>query len=971
VLRRLLVDAGLVLATWLVLLFAELSFVAVTHRSLFAGGWEISAAATRVAPIALAALVPCALVVGAAAPLAARADELGTRRALTLLAGAAGAALGYGVTFGRHFASVPVRAAFVAGLALAAALGARVVAPSLARLARARPVVAAGVGLLIAASAWAGDRFVLPRLYPAFHVGLEALAALGGSLAACVASKWTPRVRTAIGAAALACGAGSIAWAAPAARGLTSLDNLRLVLLEQAPWLGRGVELAARIAPPPPIDGEDVNAVARQEVPRALDWTGRDVVLLTVDALRADHVSAYGYARPTTPEIDALARAGVLFTNAYCATPHTSYSVTSMMTGKYMRPLLELGLGADSETWAGDLRRYGYRTAAFYPPAVFFVDEQRFVGFRDRALDFEYRKIQFSDPLARAGEVERYLSRAPGDKPLFLWVHFFEPHEPYVMHDAHRFGDPASPRDVDAYDSEIAAADEGIGVVVRLVRAKRKNAVFLVSADHGEEFGEHGGRYHGTTVYEEQVHVPLVVVADGLAPGKVDAPVQTIDLLPTVLSALGIPRPPRVRGTDLGPLLARKEPRPTGFAFSETDEYARVVRGTDRLVCSRSAGACRLFDGASDPREEMDRAAERPQTVQELKRLLTAVEREHGRYESGAGADLPDALRRGMQGDVEAAEDVAALLDDAKVDIRREAAKVSFRLHAPSVAAQLTRAMTRDEDLEVRRWCALALSRVGPPPPLAVELLRDPDVAWRRRAALARAEQGDASVEAELVAWWSAEGPPRGALDFESARELLAALTKIRARTAAPAIAPALEDVRLRPHVVEALGAIGNPAAKEPLLRTFASERYVHLRPAEANALLALGATEELRAPLTRFAGVPEPLPGALRMAERAGLLTPERGGWLASRDRVGPGSVRLKTVSGRPLRLWTLDEGGAETFSELPASPAGSVDAPTAGVRAMWVVPRAEEIEPPPAVPWDAGFEDERLEGRAPDAGL
>jgi hypothetical protein len=176
------------------------------------------------------------------------------------------------------------------------------------------------------------------------------------------------------------------------------------------------------------------------------------------------------------------------------------------MTGKYMRPLIAMGLGADSDTWAGLLRRYGYRTAAFYPPAVFFIDGDHFEAMRARGLDFEYRKEEFATPELRTRQVSEYLATAPHDKPMFLWVHFFEPHEPYVAHPEHPFGTS----DIDRYDSEIATADDAIGAIVREVQSARPGAIVIATADHGEEFGEHGGRYHGTTVFEEQVRVPLL-----------------------------------------------------------------------------------------------------------------------------------------------------------------------------------------------------------------------------------------------------------------------------------------------------------------------------------------------------------------------------------------------------------------------------------------------------------------------------
>jgi arylsulfatase A-like enzyme len=573
-----------------------------------------------------------------------------------------------------------------------------------------------------------------------------------------------------------------------------------------------------------------------------------------VDALRADHVGAYGYPRPTTPNIDALARQGAVFDSAYCPTPHTSYSVTSMMTGKYLRPLLSLGLGQDSDTWAEYLRRYGWRTAAFYPPAVFFIDEARFSRFEQEHLGFEYAKIEFADPALREAQVAGYLEGAPTDKPLFLWVHFFEPHEPYVMHPEHVFSGGAT-ADIDAYDSEIATADDGIGRVVRLVRQRRPGAVVIVTADHGEEFGEHGGRYHGTTVYEEQVRVPLVVVGPGVRPGaRLSTVVQTIDLLPTALSALGIPRPARLRGRDLGHVLTEAGPNDDpGLALSETDDYSLLASGSDRLVCDRRAGACAMYHPKADPTEQHDIASEAPDRVTHLRAVLRAAERDHGRYESIGGPAWPEALRRGMQGDADAAEDVASLLDDADVIMRRKAAEVCFELDAPAALPGVKRAFARDEDAEVRRWSALALVRLGEPvSPLAAALLHDGQEAWRHPAALAIAERGGGEACDELTGWWAevvpaaADSRPDGeplqlSIDLLHARQLLDATVKAHCRGAVGALIRALGDVRARPYVADALGALGDPRARSALSTLVRDESNVTSRQHEVSALRALG----------------------------------------------------------------------------------------------------------------------------------
>src|SRR5260370_28554929 len=295
------------------------------------------------------------------------------------------------------------------------------------------------------------------------------------------------------------------------------------------------------------------------------------------------------------------------------------------------------------------MRVYGWRPAAFYPPAVFFIDANRFLRLAQMHLGFEYAKVEFADPALRERQVADYLAAAPPDRPLFLWVHFFEPHEPYVSDRAHVFTGGPSP-DMDAYDGEIATADEGVGRIVRLMGERRPGAVVLVTADHGEEFGEHGGRYHGTTVYEEQVRVPLVVVAPGVRRGdRIETVVQTIDLLPTALSALGIPRPARLRGRDLGPVLAHAvDPADAGFALAETDDYSLVASGADRLVCQRRAAACALYRPKENPAERHDVAPLDSGRAAQLHTRLPSLELHHGPYQASAGPARPPALPRGL-----------------------------------------------------------------------------------------------------------------------------------------------------------------------------------------------------------------------------------------------------------------------------------------------------------------------------------
>ena len=926
-------DAYLAIA---LLVQIELFAVAALWFGHFAGAFEITIAWRALSSVALAAAAPCAIVAGVVVELVRVGERRSARIGLAAIAGLFAGAVGYGVAAGRHFEGGR-RVPFALALGFVAALAAFALAPRLARALTLRPgargaaalvavVVAAAIALELANSR------VLPRLYPAFHLGLNALTLLVAAVGALGWIAIDPGLdlalrrrtqRRALGAArliraALALGLFALGAATSpgAARRLARLDNVRLIYLERAPLLGRVVELAAEIAPPEPLDAAADTAPLASG--HAIDLRGRDLVLITVDALRADHVGAYGYARKTTPNLDRLAESGVVFDAAYSPTPHTSYAVTSLMTGKFMRPLVLQGMGGDSETWADHLRRYGFRTAAFYPPAVFFIDAERFERFRDRGLDFEYRKVEFAPASARAAQVEAYLRTVPADRRVFLWVHLFEPHEPYEAHPEFPFGD----RDVDRYDAEIAAADAGIGAILAAVRAVRPEAAAIVTADHGEEFSEHGGRYHGTTVYEEQVRVPLVIAAPGLfKPHRVAAPVALVDLLPTVLAGLEIPRPARIRGADLGAFLAGTAPVDApGLAFAETEAQTMLAKGPLRLVCARKIAACALYDVVKDPGETMDLAPARPGDVATLRAELRAMEASHGRYEQqglrSEGKGWPEALRRGISGDGDAALDVAALLDDADVAIRRKSAEVLFELARLEAAAPLRLAMVRDDDDEVKRWSALALTRLGEGAPRARDLLEDPDARWRRLAALALAEAGDDRGADILIAWWregfpakekGAAAPPRSRapIPFERAREIAAALGKIKARAAVGPLLAALSDVRLRPYLARALAAIGEDAARPALAEQLEKERYQVARIALAAALVKLGGGPELRLPLVRFLGTPDPLPGGLGFALDAGVL--ELVGGPREKDR---GRLKRFATSGVAIGM-VVPKGG------------------------------------------------------------
>ncbi len=869
----------------LALLVAELGVVLGFRSAEISSIWEIQNGASLLLPSFVALAVATGTSGGLLLRLLGRAERSRPHQIMLGLLLATGVALSaFGVGGGRHLAAPGLRVGFaLVAAALTCGVTLLVVRPLSAGLRRSPELFALGSAALLLLLELL-NRFALVRLYPAFHSAL-ALAALllapalllplvaAGQREARSSTRDDARRGVVATLGLLLAVSLATVLVRPAAERLARFDNLRLILLESAPIAAEVVTFSARLAPPEALaaSGElaATGSAAGGNAQAALNFQGRDLLLVTVDAVRADHVGAYGYARKLTPTFDALAAKGTLFERAYCPTPHTSYSVTSLLTGKYMRPLLLQGAGEDSDTWAGLLRTYGYRTAAFYPPAVFFIDQSRFEGFAKRALDFEYRWVEFAEGEKRLAQVREYLQSSPREKPLFVWVHLFGPHEPYEAHAGFDFGD----RDVDRYDSEIAAADATLGQLVALMEARRPGAITIVSADHGEEFGDHGGRYHGSSVYEEQVRVPLVVVGPGVKAQRVSEVVQTIDLLPTVLSALSVPRPPRIRGRDLGPLLAGARAAGPGAAYAETEEQALYAEGDLRLLCARRVGACKLFDLAKDPGETRDAGADHPEALTRLRQKQRELSASHGQYEQSGlraeGKGWPAAILRGAGGDGDAAEEIASLLDDADAGIRRKAAELLFELRRKETAAALRLALGRAEDEDVRRFAALALTRLGEGAPLTVELLQSPELHFRRLASLALGETGDKRGQDLLIAWWRDER----ARDFQRSRELLDVFAALRTKDAVVPLMHALSDVRLRPYIAQALGKIGDEAAAGALLHALSEERMQSTRVALATALVDLDAGPALATPLVRFLGVPDPLPGGLLLARRAKIL--------------------------------------------------------------------------------------------------
>src|SRR5947208_5051882 len=277
----------------------------------------------------------------------------------------------------------------------------------------------------------------------------------------------------------------------------------------------------------------------------------QNVVLITIDTLRADHVGAYGWTRARTPTLDALAREGVVFDRAYAAAPITLASHASILTGRYPpgHGSRDNGIrvSATVATLATELRARGFSTAAFV--AAFPLDHQ--FGL-DRGFDVYGDRLGHEPDGRPANErpasqviddavawLRLHAARLPPDRPapparpFFLWVHVFEPHAPYGRPDT---GRPA----IDRYDDEIATVDREIGRLVKVLGPAANDTLIVAAGDHGEAFGEHGEFAHSIFVYDTTLRVPLIVkIAGGRAGRRVGDPVSLVDVAPTVMRALG------------------------------------------------------------------------------------------------------------------------------------------------------------------------------------------------------------------------------------------------------------------------------------------------------------------------------------------------------------------------------------------------------------------------------------------------
>ncbi len=370
------------------------------------------------------------------------------------------------------------------------------------------------------------------------------------------------------------------------------------------------------------------------------------ILLISIDTMRADHLGCAGYSpydEPVSPEIDRFAKESARFTQCFAPRAQTMPSLTSMLTGRFpsSHGVLENAqpLDASVATLAETLNRQGYETAAFlsFLPTVPDGNPARgskTIGSgRDSGLGGAAPAAQWQwDAGAAFQAIEWLASRKPGDAaPFFAWVHFYDVHQPYVpqppldrafigdyagklllregahesdfapvehaLDEAALSGTPLSPADhayaVALYDAGIRGVDRHVGAILRALdeRGLSRETIVIVTADHGEELAEHNAYYfHGNSVYDGALRIPLIVRWPGrITPGiTLDAIVQNVDFVPTILEWAGAPAPPEIEGISFASLLGYAAPTSADRSATVAARTAAFGEWQDLIVSVRT-----------------------------------------------------------------------------------------------------------------------------------------------------------------------------------------------------------------------------------------------------------------------------------------------------------------------------------------------------------------------------------------------
>jgi hypothetical protein len=328
-----------------------------------------------------------------------------------------------------------------------------------------------------------------------------------------------------------------------------------------------------------------------------------NVIFIFIDALRPDHLGAYGYPRATSPNIDKLASRSTVFEHAYTPSPNTFEALPKFMQSSYW--------DGHFKTWTEVLADNGYNNLLF--PRRITTLRRHVKGMKEA---YKGRARTFDYTIDRAIQI---LSEAPADRPFCAFLYSTDPHRPYIKHTNFDFG----PSLVDRYDGEIAFTDYHLGRLFDWMAetGKLDNTMIVIMADHGESFGERGIYKHSAVLYNDQIRIPMIIHVPGHAPRRVFEHVSSVDLGSTILATVGIPPPRESVGVNLLPLIRGEHidrppvygeqtrgqespyvPRERGV-HPESKKYMVVTQDGYKLIYNRNYNTFELFDLNNDPQE--------------------------------------------------------------------------------------------------------------------------------------------------------------------------------------------------------------------------------------------------------------------------------------------------------------------------------------------------------------------------------
>ena len=385
-----------------------------------------------------------------------------------------------------------------------------------------------------------------------------------------------------------------------------------------------------------------------------------NVVMITIDALRADHLGAYGYKRATSPRLDALAKESIVFDNGWAHAPSTRYSIPAIQTGRYPSAIETSAalhwppaILPENRLFAEMLKQRGYHTAATasYGGSGYFEPAWGiFQGFDEYDTHLKALHSLGGDPSNTHGTSARQLADLDVDwvgkhkgERFYFWTHFYDTHFSFERHPdmpESNFGN----NEIDLYDGEIRFTDFHIGRVLDAIKAAGlwDKTIIVVTADHGDGFGEHGippDKRHGYHLYANETKVPLFIRVPGMAPRRVVTPAGHIDIIPTVLNALGAKAgdEPTLQGKSrLGVMSGSAPDDGSGDIFQEvtyegpssrfngTQKRAVVTRDWHLIRNVVPDGTSELYQRSIDPDEEHDLAGVGEPIERELSSVLAA-----------------------------------------------------------------------------------------------------------------------------------------------------------------------------------------------------------------------------------------------------------------------------------------------------------------------------------------------------------